>query len=408
MGSGADEFAAGVAVDDEDLALGLRLLARGRVERALDVFEAVAERGDGSDTEAQATALVIRCLLWIGAPNEAQVWLHRLEAAPVASPVAGVLGASVRARLGDLDAARAELDALGDGPRSDGVTHFSTAMLHLLAGQLAYDAGDLEAAERHIAAAMQSDLYVPDVFAGIVMLCAEVGFDPSSVVERLDPERLDDVLAWSAGGPAAGLDRFAEACWARFPGDRRVLAAAAGFAPRGTPERALEWSARLRAVGADDQCPLRALARDADCAGADRIRAAALAAGAFGDDGLRDEVEAAAAALAPDEIEAMLREVLQAAPEYADAVVVGAAGTCVRSLVTATALWRVGALDEAYSVLAYGLTLPDADEIDAARIRSLVPVAASDAIAAVARTRGDRDVVDVLDRVAQELSVGDA
>jgi hypothetical protein len=204
--------------------------------------------------------------------------------------------------------------------------------------------------------------------------------------------------------PAAGADRIAEALFALYPDDARILAAASAFGPYLLPERALEWSARLRAIGADEACPLVAMVGDADVQPLIRVRAACLAHGTFGDERVRPLLEAAAADIPEADLAEALRDVLEVDPDLADSFVVGAATTARRGLATATALWSRGALDEAYAVLAHALALEDADDLDANGIRELVPEPASAAIERVAEARSDAAVVDVLRRVEQEYT----
>src|SRR6202043_3962799 len=74
-----------------------------------------------------------------------------------------------------------------------------------------------------------------------------------------------------------------EALWERFPDDARLLGAAARLGPRLGLGRALDWSARLRAAGAGERCPLRAILRSTVIPAAERLRAAAILEAAFGE-----------------------------------------------------------------------------------------------------------------------------
>jgi tetratricopeptide (TPR) repeat protein len=76
---------------------------------------------------------------------------------------------------------------------------------------------------------------------------------------------------------------FLEALWERFPDDARLLGAAARLGPRLGLGRALDWSARLRAAGAGERCPLRGILRSTAIPATERLRAAAILEAAFGE-----------------------------------------------------------------------------------------------------------------------------
>jgi len=65
--------------------------------------------------------------------------------------------------------------------------------------------------------------------------------------------------------------------------------------------RALDWSARLRAAGAAERCPLRAMVGDPALPAAERLRAAAALEGAFGEAQPDSAVAALVARLGDDE-----------------------------------------------------------------------------------------------------------
>jgi tetratricopeptide (TPR) repeat protein len=76
---------------------------------------------------------------------------------------------------------------------------------------------------------------------------------------------------------------FLEALWERFPGDARLLGAAARLGPALGLGRALDWSARLRSAGVVERCPLRAMVGSAATPAMERLRAAAILESAFGE-----------------------------------------------------------------------------------------------------------------------------
>jgi tetratricopeptide (TPR) repeat protein/GT2 family glycosyltransferase len=113
---------------------------------------------------------------------------------------------------------------------------------------------------------------------------------------------------------------FLEPLWERFPGDARLLGAAARLGPRISVGRALDWSARLRAAGAPERCPLRAIVAEPAAPAAERLRAAAVLEAAFGERQPDEAVAAMAAGLVAGEEAAVGAELSQLCPRLGAAI----------------------------------------------------------------------------------------
>jgi tetratricopeptide (TPR) repeat protein len=133
-------------------------------------------------------------------------------------------------------------------------------------------------------------------------------------------ESMRGLLFKANEAPPAMADEILEALWNRYGAEPVIYAFAADVAPRLPVIRALEWSARLRAAGLPDRCPLVTLAANANRTPRDRAVAAAVALQMFADnramgpltDAL-DAVPEADGAAVLDELRALAPGVLEKA-----------------------------------------------------------------------------------------------
>src|SRR5206468_4250019 len=114
--------------------------------------------------------------------------------------------------------------------------------------------------------------------------CHRLGRDLGEVVELAPLSRMTEIVGQTLCAPVEAADSFAERLWARYPGDARVVALVIRLAPKLAIERMLDWSSRLRAAGFPERCPLVEAVRDRGRPASERVLAAALAYGVFGDD----------------------------------------------------------------------------------------------------------------------------
>lgn len=124
-------------------------------------------------------------------------------------------------------------------------------------------------------------------------------------------------------------DRVLEGCWREFEDPTYVLASAATLGARLPLDRALVWSARVRAAGHEDACPVLVQAREPGRPIAERARAAAAVLRAFqdrrGEEALR-EMAAKATRAEQEELLTVLAPMV-GAPRLPDARDVGSGPT---------------------------------------------------------------------------------
>lgn len=224
-------------------------------------------------------------------------------------------------------------------------------------GMLCFDAEQWdEALEHFVDAATISPGSTP--WALLATVCANAGADGARVAELVEREDLITVTGQLLAVPAAAADAVVEALWERFSQDTRLLAWAVQSASSLEVERALEWSARLRAAGIASQCPLLAIARDWRRQLPDRLRAIALISGAFdADQGGELLAELAWSVQEPAFLDSLL--VLDSlAPELLPRFVELLATTAPRCRSLSTALEQLGAPEEAVIVASMGEALP--------------------------------------------------
>lgn len=336
-----------VHLDAEDgFALGRRYLAEERYALALEQFVVVGEESPDAGERHAALAFAAELCLLLDRPHEALAWVERLGAVPGAGEQAALLEAVARVRLGEAAAALALLDRVRD-PSTPYSSYPLSSRLVLRAQALSL-AGDPGAALGALVAALGKDPADPHLWAELPRLCAaHPDLDPAAAVAAFPRGRFGETVGRLVEGPPAGVDRLLEALWTASPGDARVLTLLPFVGHRLGVERAATWSARMRAAGRAQECPLLGLAAGSEHPAPERVRAAAVAAAAFGDERARPLLELAATAVADGDLVAALDEVAALTPDLVGDFLVAAAGDPGRALLLAGALRERGAGDAA-------------------------------------------------------------
>lgn len=360
----------GVALDPppvpgDDLERGRASAGSGRPEQAVAALVAAAARDPRPGAFEEAAGLVAGLLARLERPLEALDWT--VLRATRHQELGALLGLCARANVGDV-----------------------TAVAELTAG-LDVDPDALAAALLRDAGEHHGDRVLPSAWVAVAELAetADVA-DLIPLVEAVPDEQLRTVLARVHFAPPAAVDRFAEAVHRARPDDLRPLALAVDFAARLPVTRALEWSARLRAAGLGEECPLLAIAADAGAEPAERVRAAVAALATFDDPSAGELLGEVAAAVPEGWLSACLVEVFVLAPDALDAFVVGAATTPARCAVLAACLFEHEATDGALAVLGHGLGLPGASVgVLADAVRQYVKLEVAVGLAELAARHGD-------------------
>lgn len=379
-------------------------LARFREAEALDWFEIATNDADDPAVRASAAAFAAGLLLSESRPWEVGAWADVIRTNAPRPDLGNLLEAAAHLQLAEVDAARALLADIEDP--SDPWFPASPNGARVMRAHVAYLDGETEIAQSLILDLFDDDPFAADVWDAFARFAAETDFDPTLALDRVPEDRVLDVLASMRNSEAAGVDRIAQIIWERSPGDPRVLALVPRFAAKLESLRALEWSARLRAMGMGRLCPLLERAVDSRVAAPERARAAALAHASFGDTGAREALEDAVSEMSDEELVISLREVWSIAGRLTDSVVVHGATTPKRSLLIADVLFQGGARTEAYSVLVHGLAMEAAESLTTELVVELLSVPVLEGLAAEAELRGEDDVAGILEAVAVVAAAG--
>lgn len=383
-------------VTDEDLHEGMAQLTEERHALALEHFTVAADAAADQAERRAAVAFAAQISLTLGRPYEAIAWAERLHELSDDGSEAGLLEASAWVALGD-GAQALDLLEHAELPTSD-YTTYPPSLLPQLRCQAHGLVGDVDVALAEAGTALGDDWALPEIWRAVARLADTHDVDVAEVTEQVPDDGLLQVLGWLLESPATGADRLVEALWQRFPGDMRILALVTSLGNRLPLERALEWSARLRAAGLGDECAVLGIAANGDRSPAERLRAAAVAETAFADVRSTALAEVAASDLPDDEVPGCLTELLEMGSDaVVDAFIVAAASTAPRSLVLARTLLDLGAQGAAVSLVRHaaeltgdepaGLWTAAASSLDEATITSL---------AATLRSHQEGEVADLL------------
>jgi len=212
-----------------------------------------------------------------------------------------------RRRLGQASQAIELFRASGDLSNEDGFVFPSSMLRAELAGAL-LEAGRPGEAADELAILVEESPEVPVITTALKAFAA-AGKSLEDLAAAVPENRLEKVAAALILVPAVLADPVAEALFRRFGPKPQLLAAAIRFAPMISPQRGLEWSARLRQIGMAEPCPLIAQARLELLEVPARVRAAATAHAAFGDERGAQLALALSAGLHEDQLSAAVTEV---------------------------------------------------------------------------------------------------
>jgi tetratricopeptide (TPR) repeat protein len=300
-------------------------MTAGRYDDAYRRAEEALECSDNPITRRMAARTSIEALVAMGRLDEALDGVARLRLECTEALQADPTELGVRLARHDYAEALEILDRIEPGATDeDGLGYVAAALAAQRASALAGLGRSGEAADALIEAL--ADDGALDAHLGTVIehlnaagrpleeLATAIPADKASLflaqVLQLEPTTAADTL---------------EACLAAMPNRTEVLAAGASLAKRLPVDRALVWSARLRAEGHAAACPLLAIAGSAGPAVL-RARAAATALAAFGDGRAAPAFRAAVESASPSERDSIRLETTQLCPSLLDPPALAANG----------------------------------------------------------------------------------
>lgn len=304
--------------DGWEKAFSLTSLARsfltvGQMQEAHDRAAEALLHTDNPITRRLALRTCVEALVGLGRLDDALAACGRLRAESSAPDQGDLWEAKVRLAGGNHRRALQLLEALPPSPvDEDGVGHSSSTIAQLRAEALAGLGRPGEAADLLIAGLFEEGSL--DTHLGTVVdLLREAGRPLDDLAAAIPAERAPLFLAQVLQLQPPTADDTLEACLAAMADGDAVLAAAASLARRLPIDRALVWSARLRAAGHQSACPLLAVAASS-APPVQRARAAATAMAAFSDPRSAELFRAAFDAAAAPERRQIRAEAAQLCP----------------------------------------------------------------------------------------------
>jgi tetratricopeptide (TPR) repeat protein len=328
--------------------LARSLATAGRTDDALARFEEALAVTEDAFERRLALREGAEALLEAGRAEEAQRWIARLRTESKRHDMADYLNAIALTELGDYDGALDSLANLVIVQDDDGFVLPSHA-LRLRRARILREAKRWgETADELFAAVSEQTAPPWDMLAEAVHAAQR---DADEVARVIPAAQLTAALRQLVAAEPEAADGVIDALFHRWQGDATVLAAAGLVAPHLSVARALEWSARLRAAGAGSECPLAAIGDDPARSVADRLQAACLLAGGFGDPRAAVIARRVAGLVPEADLVAALVQMGELAAELLPEFVVAAATDAARGVAVARALHALGATEQAEALL---------------------------------------------------------
>ncbi|HET9076926.1 MAG TPA: glycosyltransferase [Acidimicrobiales bacterium] len=262
--------------------LARSLLLSGRIDEALSRIEEALSLGGNSITRRLAVSTAIDASVATGRLDEALEWCARFADEGAEPSAIDRVEVPVRLARGEFDRALVLLDRLEpDVTDSDGFAT-TTGSLAAQRAQALAGLGRFSEAADTLLCCLSEEGILDTHLGAVVEYLRESGRDLRDLAAAIPADRTHLFLAQVLQLQPEFADSVLEACLAGNVDQKTVLATASSLGLRLPVDRALMWSARLRAAGYGSACPLIRLA-ESDAAPADRARAAATAHAAFGD-----------------------------------------------------------------------------------------------------------------------------
>ncbi|HUZ21480.1 MAG TPA: glycosyltransferase [Acidimicrobiales bacterium] len=304
--------------------LGRSLAMEGSYEEAGEALREAVETSPNPTVRRGALQNLVRLELVRKSFDDAAAALVELRAASTRQVSADILEAQLHFLRGDHQDC---LEVLERVPfvdlDDDGFEQGAHSVAHLRYKAL-YALGRPGEAADALLDAMRSHGVLDEPLRSLAVALIEAGRPVGEIAGSVRPECLAIVSAAATTLELPLADVVLAGLAERFPERLEPLAAAAPLSARLPVARALFWSARLRARDLAATCPLVLIAADASLEPQVRLRAAAAAHGAFGDERAVDVARRAFLSLAAGDRVDALDEVAQLSPALAPLLGAGA------------------------------------------------------------------------------------
>lgn len=298
---------------------GRSLVMAGHMEEAVGVLREAATYSTHGYFSRTVLTVLITLLTDLGRYDEALEEVLELRKISTNQITADIAEGRARIAMGETEVGLAILARLPARGRDDDAFEHD---VHLLAGVRARGLASLgrygEAADLVLESVRAEGVIKADL-AELVGWLVNEGRQPSEIAQALSVDDLIPALGQMIHLNVAEADAVLEGVYESFPDRLETLAVASRIGPRLSIQRALVWSSRLRERGLANACPLVATANDAERDPRDRVLAAAVAYGTFGDRAVVRSVHEARALLDPQNFRESTEQIARFAPGLLEA-----------------------------------------------------------------------------------------
>jgi len=262
--------------------LARSLMLNGQLEEALSEAERALAASRDILSERLSLKVAADALLGLGRLDDARRYVRRLRRRVEHSGPADAIEAEILRREGHYAEALALFESLARPSRDDlgaeyGPSSFATERAACLAAL-----GEPALAAELLLSVLGTEGTLDTHLGTIVEYLDAAGAPLSPIPAHIPPDERVLFLAQAVQLTPEVADRVLEACHEAWS-DPATLAAAAGIADQLSPERALEWSLRLRQAGQAGRTPLARLADRTTRSDWDRALSGVLAWRLFGE-----------------------------------------------------------------------------------------------------------------------------
>jgi GT2 family glycosyltransferase/tetratricopeptide (TPR) repeat protein len=338
--------------------LGRSYTLTGKNEEALELYA----KARTYPIESPVTARTLyragaQASLAVDRPEDALRWIDELSDASECQDTAHFLRGTTLADMGRWQDALNELEGLSDMRDDDGVV-FPIFKAQFARGKCYFGLEQYEKAAEEFAEVAKEDASDEPIWGLVAESFYKTGRDLQHLLKAISPTKINSIFAQIVTATPEAADHVLDALYEDAERRPNVLALAIRIAPNLPAARCLEWSARLRAVGMGDHCPLIARANARATEPVEALRCAALAHATFGDDRALQSIEIVSAMMPVDDFEDAVTMMDGIQPALLGALILSASNTAERCFSIAQKLRDLGAEDQAVAVVLHGRSLP--------------------------------------------------
>jgi len=344
--------------------LGRSYIMAGKPEDALAVYNQARTMATESDvTRRTLYRAGAQAALTVGRPEEALRWIDDLSTVSKAQDTVHYLRCNAYTDLHRWQEAIDELgDFDGEMQDDDGVV-FPLFLIRINRAKCYAALEQFDKAADELELVAREDACDEPIWALVAEVYHRSGRDMHKLLREIPASKLPAIFGQLLLASPEAADTMLDALYDDVDRRPSVLALAIRVAPNLPLGRCLEWSARVRAVGMSEHCPLIARANDPQTDPVEALRCAAIAHATFADDRALSAIEVMSAVLPVEKFADAISAINDLHPAMLGAVIIACSSTAERCFAMARVLHEMGADDQAVAVVLHGRSLPAGDTI---------------------------------------------